>query len=161
CTARLARTVYAPDIQRTNMAVKTEGLGKRYGDLWAVRDVDLAVPRGSVLGLLGHNGAGKTTTIRMLTTLAPPPQASPNRHRRPPRGSGGQHRAGGAVRHRRWPDDGPRQPRNGRPPLSPPAGHGPQACRRTARAARPRRRGRQPRQDLLRRHASPARPGGQ
>jgi len=58
------------------MAVKTEGLGKRYGDLWAVRDVDLAVPRGSVLGLLGHNGAGKTTTIRMLTTLAQPTEGS-------------------------------------------------------------------------------------
>jgi ABC-2 type transport system ATP-binding protein len=58
------------------MAVNTEGLGKRYGDVWAVRDVDLAVPRGSVLGLLGHNGAGKTTTIRMLTTLAQPSEGS-------------------------------------------------------------------------------------
>jgi ABC-2 type transport system ATP-binding protein len=58
------------------MAVNTEGLGKRYGDLWAVRNVDLAVPRGSVLGLLGHNGAGKTTAIRMLTTLAQPTEGS-------------------------------------------------------------------------------------
>jgi ABC-2 type transport system ATP-binding protein len=59
-----------------DMAVKTEGLGKRYGDLWAVRNVDLAVPRGTVLGLLGHNGAGKTTAIRMLTTLAQPTEGS-------------------------------------------------------------------------------------
>src|ERR1700677_5107245 len=52
--------------------VVAEGRGKRYGDLWALRDVDLDVPSGSVLGLLGHNGAGKTTAIRILTTLAAP-----------------------------------------------------------------------------------------
>jgi ABC-2 type transport system ATP-binding protein len=56
--------------------VLAEGLGKRYGELWALRDVDLHVPRGSVLGLLGHNGAGKTTTIRILTTLALPTAGS-------------------------------------------------------------------------------------
>ena len=48
------------------------GLGKRFDDLWALRDVDLDVPAGTVLGLLGHNGAGKTTAIRILTTLALP-----------------------------------------------------------------------------------------
>jgi len=52
--------------------VLAEGLGKRYGELWALRDVDLDVPSGTVLGLLGHNGAGKTTAIRILTTLALP-----------------------------------------------------------------------------------------
>src|SRR4051812_30986329 len=56
--------------------VETEGLGKRYGDLWALREVDLAVPTGTVLGLLGHNGAGKTTAIRILTTLALPTTGS-------------------------------------------------------------------------------------
>jgi ABC-2 type transport system ATP-binding protein len=56
--------------------VVAEGLGKRYGEIWAVRDLDLDVPRGSVLGLLGHNGAGKTTAIRMLTTLARPTTGS-------------------------------------------------------------------------------------
>jgi ABC-2 type transport system ATP-binding protein len=55
-----------------HVGVLAEGLGKRYGDLWALRDVDLDVPSGSVLGLLGHNGAGKTTAIRILTTLALP-----------------------------------------------------------------------------------------
>ncbi len=52
--------------------VTTEGLGKRFGDLWALRDLDLAVEPGTVLGLLGHNGAGKTTAIRILTTLSRP-----------------------------------------------------------------------------------------
>jgi ABC-2 type transport system ATP-binding protein len=53
-------------------AVFAEGLGRRFGELWALRDVDLAVPQGSVLGLLGHNGAGKTTAVRILTTLLAP-----------------------------------------------------------------------------------------
>jgi ABC-2 type transport system ATP-binding protein len=52
--------------------VLAEGLGKRYDELWALREVDLHVPTGTVLGLLGHNGAGKTTAIRILTTLALP-----------------------------------------------------------------------------------------
>ena len=62
-------------IQRTNLAapgIVADGLGKRFGDLWALRDLDLEVPAGSVLGLLGHNGAGKTTAVRILTTLALP-----------------------------------------------------------------------------------------
>src|ERR1700755_1970118 len=53
-------------------AVVAEGLGKRKGEQGALREFDLAVPTGSVLGLLGHNGAGKTTAIRILTTLAAP-----------------------------------------------------------------------------------------
>ncbi len=60
--------------RKTN--VRASGLGKRYGDLWALRDLDLEVESGTVLGLLGHNGAGKTTTIRLLTTLAAPTTGS-------------------------------------------------------------------------------------
>ena len=52
--------------------VLAEGLGRRFDDFWALRDLDLAVPQGSVLGLLGHNGAGKTTAVRILTTLLRP-----------------------------------------------------------------------------------------
>jgi ABC-2 type transport system ATP-binding protein len=52
--------------------VQARGLGKRFGDLWALRDLDLDVAPGTVLGLLGHNGAGKTTAIRILTTLTSP-----------------------------------------------------------------------------------------
>jgi ABC-2 type transport system ATP-binding protein len=56
--------------------IRAEGLGKRFGDLWALRDLDLDVPAGTVLGLLGHNGAGKTTAIRILTTLSQPTEGS-------------------------------------------------------------------------------------
>jgi ABC-2 type transport system ATP-binding protein len=56
--------------------VTATGLGKRFGDLWALRDLHLDVPAGSVLGLLGHNGAGKTTALRILTTLSTPTTGS-------------------------------------------------------------------------------------
>jgi len=56
--------------------VRATGLGKRFGDLWALRDLDLDVAPGTVLGLLGHNGAGKTTAIRILTTLSEPSAGS-------------------------------------------------------------------------------------
>ena len=57
-------------------AIVANGLSKRYGDVWALREVSFEVPAGSVLGLLGHNGAGKTTAIRILTTLAEPTAGS-------------------------------------------------------------------------------------
>src|SRR6478609_61025 len=52
--------------------VRAVGLGRRFGDLWAIRGMDLEIARGEVLGLLGPNGAGKTTTVRMLTALIAP-----------------------------------------------------------------------------------------
>lgn len=52
--------------------IAAERLGRRYGDLWALREVTFQVEGGTVLGVLGPNGAGKTTLIRILTTeLAP------------------------------------------------------------------------------------------
>jgi daunorubicin resistance ABC transporter ATP-binding subunit len=54
------------------VAISAEGLVKRFGEVTAVDGVDLTVPYGSVVGLLGPNGSGKTTTSRMLTTLLPP-----------------------------------------------------------------------------------------
>jgi len=68
----LVRHTKTPLPAASPAAVQTRGLTKRYGDTWALRDLDLDVPAGTVLGLLGHNGAGKTTAIRILTTLAVP-----------------------------------------------------------------------------------------
>jgi ABC-2 type transport system ATP-binding protein len=57
-------------------AVETTRLHKSYGDVQALRGVDLRVEAGSVLGLLGPNGAGKTTAVRILTTLLLPDEGS-------------------------------------------------------------------------------------
>jgi ABC-2 type transport system ATP-binding protein len=52
--------------------VSMEGLSRNYGELAAVDNVTLQVPRGSILGVIGPSGSGKTTLIRMLTgTLEP------------------------------------------------------------------------------------------
>jgi ABC-2 type transport system ATP-binding protein len=59
-----------------DIAVETEGLHKRYGDVHALRGIDLRVDTGSVFGLLGPNGAGKTTAVRILTTLLLPDEGS-------------------------------------------------------------------------------------
>jgi ABC-2 type transport system ATP-binding protein len=53
-------------------AILVEGLAKSFGDVRALRGIDLSVPQGTVLGVLGPNGAGKTTAVRILTTLLLP-----------------------------------------------------------------------------------------
>jgi len=54
------------------MAIEIEGLRKSFGQVHALRGVELTVPRGGVCALLGPNGAGKTTVVRVLATLTPP-----------------------------------------------------------------------------------------
>ncbi len=53
-------------------AIRARGLTKRFGELVAVNQVDLSVPRANVYGFLGPNGSGKSTTIRMLCGLLTP-----------------------------------------------------------------------------------------
>ena len=50
----------------------SEGLGKRYGSHWALRDCTLEVPAGSVTALVGPNGAGKTTLLQLAVGLTRP-----------------------------------------------------------------------------------------
>src|SRR3954469_25593437 len=54
------------------LAVSARGLSKSYGDVQALRGVDLDVRRGEIFGFLGPNGSGKTTTIRCLLDLIRP-----------------------------------------------------------------------------------------
>jgi ABC-2 type transport system ATP-binding protein len=50
----------------TGPAIRVRGLCKSYGQIHAVRDLDLDLGRGEVFALLGPNGAGKTTTVEIL-----------------------------------------------------------------------------------------------
>jgi ABC-2 type transport system ATP-binding protein len=52
--------------------IQAQGLVKRYGELEAVRGIDLEVQHGEIFGFLGPNGAGKSTTISILCTLLTP-----------------------------------------------------------------------------------------
>ena len=53
-------------------ALRTRGLGKRYGSQWALQDCTLEVAQGRVTALVGPNGAGKTTLLRLLVGLSAP-----------------------------------------------------------------------------------------
>ena len=53
-------------------AISTQGLGKRYGSKWALRDCTIDVPKGSVTALVGPNGAGKTTLLHLAVGLTRP-----------------------------------------------------------------------------------------
>ena len=52
--------------------LKAKNLVKKYGDFYAVNDIDLNLNKGEVVGLLGPNGAGKTTTFYMITGMIRP-----------------------------------------------------------------------------------------
>jgi ABC-2 type transport system ATP-binding protein len=55
-----------------DVAIRVEGLTKRYGELTAVDNVSFTVKRGEIFAFLGPNGAGKTTTVEMLECLRKP-----------------------------------------------------------------------------------------
>jgi ABC-2 type transport system ATP-binding protein len=50
--------------------IESSGLGKRYGNTWALRECTLAIPDGHVAALVGPNGAGKTTLLNLTVGLA-------------------------------------------------------------------------------------------
>src|SRR5215467_3406836 len=52
--------------------IEVSGLGKRYGNTWALRECTLAIPAGHVVALVGPNGAGKTTLLNLAVGLAEP-----------------------------------------------------------------------------------------
>jgi ABC-2 type transport system ATP-binding protein len=62
--------------QSNTPIIKVQNLGKAFGEVQALRGVDLQVPRNSIFGFLGPNGAGKTTTMKILLGLARPTSGS-------------------------------------------------------------------------------------
>lgn len=57
-------------------AIRCVRLSRNYGEVQALKNLNLSVPYGSIFGFLGRNGAGKTTTIRILAGLAQPSSGS-------------------------------------------------------------------------------------
>ena len=53
-------------------ALRIDGVGMRFGGLWALSDVSFEVPRGAVLGLIGPNGSGKTTLMNVISGVYKP-----------------------------------------------------------------------------------------
>ncbi len=67
-----ARSDHDAPFNDLDLVVAMRGVSRRFEDRVVLSGVDLAVPRGTILGIIGPSGAGKTTTIRMLTgALAP------------------------------------------------------------------------------------------
>ena len=60
----------------SDISIDVRGLGKRFGDLTALRDISFQVSRGSIFGFLGPNGSGKSTCIRMLCGLLKPSEGT-------------------------------------------------------------------------------------
>jgi ABC-2 type transport system ATP-binding protein len=58
--------------ENPEVAINVAGLGKTFGEIHALDDLDLTIRAGTVFGLLGPNGAGKTTLVRVLATLLAP-----------------------------------------------------------------------------------------
>jgi ABC-2 type transport system ATP-binding protein len=58
--------------------IKTVNLTKKYGDMYAIRSIDLDLHQGDLFGFIGPNGAGKTTTMRIIATLLAPTYGEAN-----------------------------------------------------------------------------------
>ena len=52
--------------------IKTENLTRKYGDMFAIKGIELDLHQGDLFGFIGPNGAGKTTTMRIIATLTEP-----------------------------------------------------------------------------------------
>jgi ABC-2 type transport system ATP-binding protein len=61
-----------PTLADQNLLVVMRGVSRSFDDRRVVDEIDLTVPRGTILGIIGPSGSGKTTTIRMLTGAIPP-----------------------------------------------------------------------------------------
>jgi len=63
-------------MSQNELVIHTQGLSKSFGDVHALKLLDLKVPKHSIFGFLGPNGAGKTTTLKLLLGLIKPSSGS-------------------------------------------------------------------------------------
>ena len=160
------RTTPRPTHATAAGGVTATGLGKRFGDLWALRDLDLDVAPGQ-----RARAAGPQRRRQDHRDPDPHHALDPHRgHRRrwpgstswpTPTACAGASAWRVAAGHRRRPDERAQEPGHGRAAPRPEQARRHPACRRAARALRPRGVGRPAGEDVLRRHASPARPRGE
>jgi len=59
-------------MSQNELVIHTQGLSKSFGDVHALKLLDLKVPKHSIFGFLGPNGAGKSTTLKLLLGLVKP-----------------------------------------------------------------------------------------
>jgi nitrate/nitrite transport system ATP-binding protein len=59
-------------MERDEAGLELRGVGKRYGRRVVLNDVDLAIPRGELVAVVGSSGSGKTTLISLMAGLVPP-----------------------------------------------------------------------------------------
>jgi len=59
-------------VNANDLVIRTQGLSKTFGDVEALKNLDLQVPQKSIFAFLGPNGSGKTTTIKLLLGLIRP-----------------------------------------------------------------------------------------
>ncbi len=71
-----ARITIPPGPRLGNTVIKSEGLGKAFGDRLLIDNLDFVLPPGGIVGVVGANGAGKTTLFRMLTGQDKPDQGT-------------------------------------------------------------------------------------
>jgi len=64
--------VIAPQAESATPILEVRNLSKRFGGLWALRDVSFSVAEGQILGVIGPNGAGKSTLVNLITGLSRP-----------------------------------------------------------------------------------------
>jgi len=58
--------------------IHVRGVGRRYGNNWALRGIDLQIARGEIVGLVGPDGAGKTTLLQILAAILDPSEGDCN-----------------------------------------------------------------------------------
>ena len=65
-------TRFSQEILASVIPLQLRGIGKRYGNLTALQDIDLQVQRGEIFGIIGRSGAGKSSLLRLINRLETP-----------------------------------------------------------------------------------------